>query len=591
MCLRLPSPDLSTPSNKTPSKIRLASADVLDEAGAVIVNALDPFGIGKSFAKIRRAWLENPREFTEAAIKLCSGLQGLIFHSWNQTVGLEREAWVPVASEDARFTDPEWHQYPAISMMVQLYLLYTRWLEQTVYDTPGVSKKERRTAAFWVRQWFNAIAPSNFLLSNPVALKKLLESGGKTVVKGIENWGDDLKAGDLQMVDSTAFKVGRNLATSPGAVVFRNELLELIQYAPARARVHALPIVIIAPWINKYYILDLTPEKSLVRYLVNQGFTVFVTSWKNPTAELSHITFDDYMLKGALAAVEAARSITKAPRVHAVGYCIGGTVLAALMAWLNKEYAGHRDKIPVAHWTLLASLVDFSRPGEIEAFLSEEAISAVESIMAEKGYLGGPELASAFRMLRPNRLIWHYFVHRYLYGESLAAFDVLFWNADHTRMPEAMHRFYLREFYLKNKLAEKNGVTLGGHPINFSLVEQPLYAVGAHEDHIAPWRGTFFTVRLVRGPVRYALSNSGHILGIINPPVQPSKREYWAGSAGPRVEAKAWRERQLKRNGSWWPDWVKWLSKHCGPMRAPPHLGNSSYPKLCAAPGTYVHET
>jgi len=578
-------------SIKTSSKNQLAATDPLDEVRTGISIALDPFGIGKSFKKIQRAWLENPRELTDAATRLLSGLQGLSIHSWNKAIGMEREEWIPVASGDERFSDPEWHQYAPFSLLVRLYLVYTRWLEQTVYDTPGVSKKERRTAAFWVRQWFNAVAPSNFLLANPVALKKLIESGGKSLAKGFENWWDDLKAGDLQMVDRSAFKVGKNLATTPGAVVFRNELLELIQYAPSRDRVHSLPIVIIAPWINKYYILDLTPEKSLVRHLIDHGFTVFVTSWKNPTSNLSHITFDDYMLKGALAAIEVARSVTKAPKVHAVGYCIGGTALAALMGWLNKEYANHREQIPVAHWTLLATLVDFSRPGEIEAFLSEEAVSAIESLMSEKGYLGGPELASAFRMLRPNPLIWHYFVHRYLFGESLTAFDVLFWNVDHTRMPEAMHRFYLREFYLKNKLAEKNGVTLGGHAIDLSLVTQPLYAVAAHEDHIAPWRGTFHTANLVRGPVRYVLSTSGHILGIINPPVRPPKREYCAGNVPHGAEAKAWRDKQKKRKGTWWNDWVKWLNQHCGPLRKPPQLGNSIYRKLCTAPGNYVHET
>jgi len=584
--------DLSTRPIQTSSKPRLPAADVLNEIGNGIINVLDPFGIKKSFAKIQQAWLENPREFTDTAIKLYRELEGLLFHSWNKTIGLEREEWVPVAVEDERFLDPEWHQYPAFSMMVQSYLLYTRWLEQAVYDTPGVSKKERRTAAFWIRHWFDAIAPSNFLLANPVALKKLIESGGKSLIKGIDNWGDDLKAGDLQMVDKAAFKVGKNLATTPGAVVFRNELLELIQYAPTRDQVHALPIVIIAPWINKFYILDLTPQKSLVRYLLDQGFTVFVTSWKNPSAKLADVTFDDYMLKGALAAIEAARSIAKAPQVHAVGYCIGGTALAALMAWLNKKYENHREKIPVAHWTLLASLVDFSRPGEIEAFINEDAIAAIENIMSMKGYLDGQELATAFRMLRPNSLIWHYYVHRYLYGESLPDFDVLFWNVDHTRMPQAMHRFYLREFYLKNKLAEKNGVSLGGYPIDLSLVEQPLYAVGAHEDHIAPWRGTFRTASLVKGPVRFALSSSGHILGIINPPIHPSKREYRVGNAThvKVVNAKAWRDRQTKRKGSWWQDWAKWLNQHCGPLRRPPQQGSSSYPVLCPAPGTYVHE-
>ncbi|MGH8831059.1 MAG: PHA/PHB synthase family protein [Polaromonas sp.] len=575
---------------RTSSNPRLPSTDVLSEGAAKIIKAFDPFGIGKNFATLQQAWLAHPSELTDAAIQLSCELQGWLLHSWSSAMGLKGKDWVPVAGLDERFLDPEWHQNPVFSTWVQGYLLYTHWLEQTLYDTPGVSKTERRTAAFWARQWLNALAPSNFLLTNPVALKMLAESGGKSLIQGIENWQDDLKAGDLQMVDRSAFAVGKNLATTPGAVVFRNELLEVIQYTPTRDQVHALPIVIIAPWINKFYILDLTAKKSLVRFLLDQGFSVFVTSWKNPTAELSHVTFDDYMLKGALAAIETARSISEAPQVHAVGYCIGGTALAALMAWLNKEYRNDRGKIPVANWTLLTSLVDFSRPGEIEAFVNEDAISAVEAIMSGKGYLGGQELASAFRMLRPNSLIWHYFVHRYLYGESLPALNVLFWNMDYTRMPQAMHSFYLREFYLKNKLIKKNGVTLGGHTIDFSLVAQPLYAVGAHEDHIAPWRATFRTASLVRGPVRYALSTSGHIFGIINPPVHPPKCEYWAGDATHAVDAKAWRARQTKRPGSWWEDWVVWLAQHCGPLRNAPAVGSVTYRKLCAAPGTYVHE-
>jgi polyhydroxyalkanoate synthase len=402
---------------------------------------------------------------------------------------------------------------------------------------------------------------------------------------------DDLKAGDLQMVDNHAFEVGKNLATTPGSVVFRNELLEVIQYVPTRDKVHALPIVIIAPWINKFYILDLNPKKSLIRYLLDEGFSVFVTSWKNPTAALSDATFDDYMLKGVLAAIETARSIAGVRQVHAVGYCIGGTALSALMAWLNREYRGQREKIPVAQWTLMASLVDFSRPGEIEAFINDDAISVIENIMRKKGYLGSKELATAFRMLRPNSLIWFYFVHKYLYGESMPAFDVLFWNMDGTRLPRAMHSFYLRKFYLENKLSEKNGLILGGHAIDFSLVEQPLYAIGAREDHIAPWRGAFRTASLVRGPVRFALSTSGHILGMINPPVSPPKREYWAGDATNTVEAKAWRAGLKKKQGSWWEDWASWLHQYCGPLQAPPPVGSSAYPKLCTAPGTYVHET
>jgi polyhydroxyalkanoate synthase len=567
-------------------------ANVAREASrARIINAFDPFGIGKVFGTVQLAWLAHPKELTDASIRLSSALQSWVFHSWNRTIGLEKEAWVPVSGQDERFLDPEWEQNSGFSAWRQCYLLYTHWLEQELYDTPGVSKTERRTAAFWARQWLDAIAPSNFLLTNPVALKRLRESAGKSFLQGMENWQDDLKAGDLQMVSRSAFAVGENLATTPGAVVFRNELLEVIQYTPTTDQVHALPLVIITPWINKFYILDLTPHKSLVRFLLDHGFSVFVTSWKNPTAKLSHITFDDYMFEGALATIDVARSITGAPQVHAVGYCIGGTALAALMAWLNQKYDYHREDIPVANWTLLASLVDFSRPGEIEVFVNEDAIATIEKIMSARGYLSGQELASTFRMLRPNSLIWHYFVHKYLYGESMPAFNVLFWNMDYTRLPQAMHGFYLREFYLRNKLVEKNGVTLGGHPIDLSRIEQPLYAVGAHEDHIAPWRATFRTASLVQGPVRYVLSSSGHIFGIINPPVQPPKREYWAGDATHVIDAKAWRASQTKLSGSWWEDWVAWLDQHCGPLRSAAPVGSATYRKLCAAPGSYVHET
>jgi len=391
----------------------------------------------------------------------------------------------------------------------------------------------------------------------------------------------------VQMVDRSAFKVGQNLAATPGAVVYRNELLELIQYAPATAKVRTVPIVIIPPWINKFYILDLNEKKSLLRYLVSRGFTVFVVSWKNPTAAQADTTFEDYLMKGMRQAIDAARAISKVPQVHAVGYCIGGTALATLMAWFNREYPAESD-VPVAHWSLLTTLVDFSRPGGIEVFIDEKTIEALEHMMDQQGFLDGRDMARSFRLLRSNSLIWHYFVHNYLYGETPPPFDVLYWNTDVTRMPRAMHSFYLREFYLHNKLVQKNALEIAGQPIDLGCIRQPLYAVGCEEDHIAPWKATFKIGRIA-APVRYTLSSSGHILGIINPPAKPPKRWYWSGEIDAE-SAEEWHKHQKKIDGTWWEDWSAWLAKRCGAQIEARTPGSTEYPVLGAAPGTYVHE-
>jgi polyhydroxyalkanoate synthase len=555
---------------------------------AGLSRALDPFGVGASFRTVAEGWLAHPDEFARAAASLARDLQAVHLNVWQCAAGLRPRPCVSAAPDDERFSDPAWNELPVYSALKQFYLLYSHWLQDTIYDTPGVPAQERRRAAFWTRQWLNAVAPTNFFFTNPVAIRKFWESGGRSAVDGLKLWLEDLQAGDVQMVDRAAFQVGRNLATTPGAVVYRNELMELIQYAPATPKVHALPIVVIPPWINKYYILDLTEEKSLLRYLVRHGFTVFVVSWKNPTARDSETTFDDYLMKGAGKAIEIACAICRTPHVHAVGYCIGGTALAALMAWFHREY-DRPSEIPVAHWTLLASLVDFSRPGAIEVFINRETVETLEEMMARQGYLDGREMSRTFRMLRSNSLIWHYFVHRYLYGEKSPAFDVLYWNTDVTRMPRAMHSFYLREFYLNNKLVKKDALVLAGHPIDLSRIRQPLYAVGCLEDHIVPWKAAFKIVDKIAAPVRFTLSSSGHILGIINPPVKPPKRHYWSGEA--RSDSPdEWLGRQRMIEDTWWGNWVEWLAERCGakvPARKP---GSRKYPALAAAPGTYVHE-
>ena len=549
----------------------------------------DPFGIGGTFLKLQQAWASHPREWQQEQQRLMTDLWTLNLQGIASIVGGRPSLCAQVAEGDDRFADPAWKDDPFHCLLLQNYLTQTRWLERVIYDTPGLPRGERRRGAFWIRQWIDALAPTNFPLINPAVIRKALQSNGASLLKGVRNLLEDVKAGDVQMVDKAAFAIGKNLATTSGTVVFRNDKLELIQYHPLTEQVHAIPIVIVPPWINKFYILDLNEKKSMVRHLLAHGFSVFIISWKNPRPEMADTGFENYVLGGVLAAIDAARSICQVAQVHAVGYCIGGTALAALMAWLNRKY-DDPDKVPVAHWTLLASLVDFSRPGEIETFLNEESIATVDAMMARQGYLDKEQIGWSFRMLRPNSLLWHDVVHKYLYGEKPIPFDVLFWNSDGTRIPRALHSFCLHQFYLENKLAAKDGIVLAGHPLDIARVRQPLYAVGAVDDHITPWLGTFNTTSLVRAPVRYALSSSGHILGIINPPDARSKRAHWVGYASGETDGKAWLAAHVKQAGSWWGDWVKWLGACCGPQQAPPPTGRGQYQALCAAPGTYVHE-
>jgi polyhydroxyalkanoate synthase len=562
------------------------SAALWTEQLAKLHQAMDPFGISASFRKAAEGWLANPEQLASSLRQLARDVQLLQLNAWQTATGLQPDPVQIPKPDDERFSDPVWNESAPFSLLKQYYLLYTHWLEEALFDAPDTPAKERRHAAFWARQWLNAIAPNNYLFTNPVALKKFWESGGATLTQGLKQWLDDLRSGDVQMVDRSAFQVGKNLATTPGAVVYRNTLMELIQYAPTTGQVHDLPIVIFPPWINKFYILDLNEKKSFIRHLVAQGYTVFVVSWRNPTAEQSETTFDDYLMLGMREAVDAARLICGTRQVHAVGYCIGGTALAAMMAWYNAEFPD-AGKVPVAHWTLLTTLVDFSRPGGIEVFLNEETINSLDSMMAQQGFLDGRDMARAFRLLRSNSLIWHYFVHNYLYGETPPAFDVLFWNTDVTRMPRAMHAYYLREFYLHNKLVQENGVKLAGHGIDLGRIRQPLYAVGCVEDHIAPWKATFKIAGRLQAPVQYTLSSSGHILGIINPPVNPPKRSYWSGPCKEQGPDE-WKHRNTEVQGSWWPHWTQHLSRHCGPMVPARQPGSATHPALEAAPGRYV---
>ncbi|WP_200915451.1 alpha/beta hydrolase [Jeongeupia sp. HS-3] len=543
----------------------------------------DPFGLFTTAFKAQMAWLQHPAELANTLTAWGSDAWHWQQHAASRLFGAPDIDLFPSHPDDTRFADPIWSDAPQWDAIKEWYLFNTRWLQDVLYATPGLTEAERNRSAFWLRQWLNALAPTNALLLNPGALAKAALTGGDSVWQGYKNFARDLGRGDIPMTDMEAFKVGENLATTPGAVVYRGRLLEVIHYAPTTPKVHAVPIVMVAPWINKYYVLDLDAKKSMVKHLVDQGFSVFMTSWKNPGTADRQLSFDDYLDDGIARIVEVAQSISGSKQVHLAGYCIGGTLTAIYLAWLAKR----GEAAQVASATLLTSLTDFSRPGDIDVFLDDDGLAFVERVIAKKGYLDGKEMAASFRMLRPNSLIWNYWVSSYLLGEAPTAFDVLYWNMDTTRMPQKMHSYYLREFYVNNKLIVPDALTMAGETIDLGRVATPLFMVGTQEDHIAPWQQTWALTGRASGPVTYTLSSSGHILGIVNPPRPDSKRSYWQGDAVRGEGADAWLARQQQTAGSWWPSWVAWLAPRSG-KQVTPKLANAAYPEIAAAPGAYV---
>ncbi|MDD3353278.1 alpha/beta fold hydrolase [Zoogloea sp.] len=534
------------------------------------------------------AWLMHPQELAERKSVLYSDLFQLHWHTLNRMAGLEHDEPIKPNPDDTRFADPVWSESPTWDMVKDWYLTFTHRAQDMLYDTPALSSRERRRAAFWWRKWLNAVAPTNFLLTNPVAQRKAFETRGQSLLDGWQNFLADLQHGNVRMTTPDDFQVGVNLATTAGSVVFRNRLVELIHYAPTQPKVHAEPVVIITPWINKFYVLDLNPKKSMVKYLLDQGLDVFITSWKNPDASMADVGFDAYMLEGVDTAVRVAREISGVKQVHAAGYCIGGTALSMYMAWANRHYG--KDAIPVADLTLFTTLVDFHKPGDIEVFIDEGSVKHLCDQMSRKGYLDGKDMAMAFRLLRSNSLIWHYVVHGWLYGETPTPFDVLYWNMDSTRMPYTMHAWYLNELYLHNRLIQPGALTIAGESIDLREISQPVYAVAAVDDHIAPWAQTFRILNFVTGEKRYVLSSSGHILGIVNPPVNPPKRSYRVGSAEPSDTPELWLERHGEQAGSWWEDWMAWLKPRAGKLVDARPVATADYPALAAAPGEYVRE-
>ena len=488
---------------------------------------------------------------------------------------------------DKRFLDPSWNDAMAFNAIKQAYLLSNRWIIDTIADVRGMDKPTRRKLRFYTSQMTDALAPSNFVLSNPEVLRTTIQTRGMNLLRGIANLLRDLDEGEgpmpFRMSAPDAFVVGENLANTPGNVVFQNELMQLIQYKPTTDTVHRRPLLVIPPWINKYYILDLGEKKSFIRYWVEHGHTVFVISWINPGPELAHKSFEDYMLEGPIAAMDAIEQTTGERELNTVGYCIGGTLLGCTLAWLA---AREDDRVKSA--TFLNSMMDFSDVGDLEVFINEDSVSKLEKAMDKQGYLDGASMATAFNMLRANGLIWSFFINNYLLGRDTAPFDLLYWNADATRMPAAMHSFYLRNMYMHNRLREPGGIELAGTPIDLGKVKVPSYFASAIEDHIAPWVSSYEGSRCLAGPVRFVLGGSGHIAGIINP---PDRKKYgYRLNDDSSLEPDAWLAGAEQFEGSWWPDWITWAQKFGGGKVKARKAEEGKLPVIEPAPGTYVQD-
>ena len=487
-----------------------------------------------------------------------------------------------VEGDDRRFAAREWRENPYFNYLRQSYLLASKYIEQMVESAPLDAQAKER-ARFAARQWIDAMCPVNFAATNPAALRAALESKGETLTRGMANLLADARKGRISQTDETAFELGRNIAVTPGEVVYENDLIQLIQYAPRTAEVAKRPLVMIPPCINKYYILDLQPENSLVGYAVDSGHTVFMVSWRNVGPEQGHYGWDDYLELGIFTPLRVAREIAKTDKVNALGFCVGGTLLGAGLAVMAAK-----DEDIVASATFLAAMLDFSETGQIGLFVDEASVATREAAIGNRGILPGSELAFVFSSLRANDLIWPYVVNNYLLGGQPAAFDLLYWNADSTNLPGPMYCYYLRNTYLENKLRVPKALTNCGVPVDLGAVKLPMFGLATREDHIVPWRSAYRTLQLLGGDDKtFVLGASGHIAGVVNP-ASKNRRSHWIGSPYPQDPA-AWLEQAGEHKGSWWPRWMKWLEAHGGGKRkAPARAGTVKYKPIEAAPGRYV---
>lgn len=532
---------------------------------------------GNSWNTIMTRAMESPEEW----VKTMSGFYQEQFTLWTNMFNPSAESSVQPAKGDRRFSGDEWDQSPVHNYLKQSYLLSSRWLTGMVEDST-LDDKEKKKCDFYTRQFIDAMSPSNFAMTNPEVLKETMDTKGQNLIAGLENLMKDIEKGSITMTDESQFKLGENLATTPGSVVFENKLIQLVRFKPMTEKVNECPILIIPPCINKYYILDLSEHNSYVRYCLEQGNDVYIISWRNPDKSLGDVTWDEYISEGTIPAIDAVKEISNAKKINGVSWCIGGTMLATTMAVL----AAKRKK-PFATATFFTTLLDFSDPGELGVFIDESQIQQHEHKLKEGGVMPGKQLASTFSMLRANDLIWSYVVNNYLKGKTPPPFDILYWNGDSTNMTAAMYTWYLRNMYLENKLATPNGVELCGVSIDLGKIDCPVYFLSAIEDHIAPWKTTFIGTELVTGDVEFVLAASGHVAGVINP-ASKNKRHFWEkGELG--KGADHWLETAEEVPGSWWNHWDAWIKSNGDKtVAAATELGTKAYPELEPAPGSFV---
>ena len=539
----------------------------------------------KTVGRVAEYWMSDPQRAIELQTSLGRAYLDLWAGAVKRMAGEHSEPVVAPDPRDKRFSDPEWSQNQFFDFLKQAYLLTAQWTDRLVKDAAGIDEHTRKKAEFYVKQIANAISPSNFVLTNPELLRETLSSNGENLVRGMHMLSEDIKAGQgvlkIRQSDPSMFDVGKNLATMPGKVVFQNEVMQFIQYQATTKNTLKLPLLIVPPWINKFYILDLAPEKSFIKWCVDQGITVFVISWVNPDARLASKSFEEYMREGVITAINTVEAITGEKQLNAIGYCVGGTLLAITLAYFA---AKKQNRVKSA--TLFTAQVDFTYAGDLMVFVDEERIRQLETHMKEQGYLEASRMANTFNMLRSNDLIWPYIINNYMRGKKPLPFDILYWNSDATRMPAANHSFYLRNCYLDNKLT-KGEMEIADIRLDLRKVTVPVYNLATREDHIAPAKSVLYGSQYFGGPVKYVLAGSGHIAGVVNPPSKP-KYQYWTGDKPNGESVETWMKSAAEHPGSWWPDWLDWLKALDAETVSARKIGGGKFKPIEDAPGSYV---
>ncbi|MCA3281676.1 MAG: class I poly(R)-hydroxyalkanoic acid synthase [Roseomonas sp.] len=574
-----------------PALVSRTMADVAERSQRIVADFLkrqadtpgeaDPMHIGNAFLDMTTRLMTNPAKLMQAQIGFWQDYLTLWQNTARRMMGEPAPAVIAEDQKDKRFKDEAWRDNEVFDFIRQSYLLSARYMQGLVHDAEGMDEKTAQKVDFYTRQFVDAMSPTNFALTNPEVLRRTAETGGENLLKGLSNLLTDLERGQgnlrIRMTDESKFKVGENIAVTPGKIVYQNDLMQLIQYTPTTEKVLKRPLLIMPPWINKYYILDLRPKNSFIRWAVDQGHTVFVVSWVNPDAKLAEKGFEDYMLEGPYAALDAIEKATGEKSVNAIGYCLGGTLLSATLAHM----AAKRDT-RIKSATFFTTMVDFTESGELGVFIDEEQLKALEAKMQKRGYLEGREMATTFNMLRANDLIWSFVVNNYLLGQDPFPFDLLYWNDDSTRMPARMHSFYLRRMYQQNDLIKPGGIELLGVKLDLRKIKLPTYILSTREDHIAPWASTYRATQTYTGDIRFVLAASGHIAGVVNPP-DAGKYSHWVNTSLP-ADPEAWLASSTELAGSWWPDWQRWVTGQ-EPVQVPARKPKNA---IEDAPGSYV---